>query len=237
MRFRRFTRQLHRWLGLLIGVQVLFWVSGGVVMSALRLEEVRGEHLAARQTPQVLNPDSPLVSPTELLLRYADAAPDSVTLTSLLGQPMYRLTGRQQTWLADAASGELRSPLPAAVAESIARADYGGDGTFVGIDRIDEASSEIRGHDLPLWRARFADTVNTTLYVSPDTGLVVARRNDLWRAFDFVWMLHIMDYDERENVNNTLLRIFTWGAVLMALSGAWLLLYAFPKKKKKAAPR
>ena len=48
-------------------------------------------------------------------------------------------------------------------------------------------------------------------------------------------MFHIMDFDERENVNNALLRVFTWGAVLMALSGAWLLLYAFPKKKKKAA--
>jgi hypothetical protein len=48
-------------------------------------------------------------------------------------------------------------------------------------------------------------------------------------------MLHIMDYDERENVNNPLLRVFTWGAVLMALSGAWLLLYAFPKKKKRKA--
>lgn len=48
-------------------------------------------------------------------------------------------------------------------------------------------------------------------------------------------MLHIMDYDERENVNNLLLRIFTWGAVLMALSGAWLLVYSFPKKKKKGA--
>jgi hypothetical protein len=50
-------------------------------------------------------------------------------------------------------------------------------------------------------------------------------------------MLHIMDYDERENVNNPLLRAFTWAAVLMALSGAWMLIYAFPKKKKKKVVR
>ena len=48
MRFRRFVRQAHRWLGLLIGVQVLLWISGGAIMSMLRLEEVRGEHLAAK---------------------------------------------------------------------------------------------------------------------------------------------------------------------------------------------
>ncbi len=49
----------------------------------------------------------------------------------------------------------------------------------------------------------------------------------------FVWMLHIMDYDERENVNNALLRIFTWGAVLMALSDIWLLFYSFHRRNKR----
>ena len=43
--------------------------------------------------------------------------------------------------------------------------------------------------------------------------------------------------DERENVNNTLLRTFTWGAVLMASSGIWLLFYSFHRKKKKKAAR
>jgi hypothetical protein len=61
----------------------------------------------------------------------------------------------------------------------------------------------------------------------------LSQRHELWRVFDFVWMLHIMDYEERENVNNTLLRTFTWGALLMALSGVWLLFYSFHRKKKK----
>jgi hypothetical protein len=69
------------------------------------------------------------------------------------------------------------------------------------------------------------------------TGELVSRRHELWRAFDFLWMLHIMDYKEREDVNNAILRVFTWGALLMALTGAWMLLYAFPKKKRKAAGR
>ena len=41
-------------------------------------------------------------------------------------------------------------------------------------------------------------------------------------------MLHIVDYDERENVNNCLLRAFTWDAVLMAFSGLVAAL-CFPK--------
>ena len=72
----------------------------------------------------------------------------------------------------------------------------------------------------PLWRVEFAHWNRPTFYLSPVTGELLSRRHELWRVFDFVWMLHIMDYDERENVNNPLLRAFTWGAVLMALSGA-----------------
>jgi len=40
-----------------------------------------------------------------------------------------------------------------------------------------------------------------------------------------------MDYDERENVNNTLLRVFSMSGVLLALSGLWLLFYSFNRKK------
>jgi hypothetical protein len=66
---------------------------------------------------------------------------------------------------------------------------------------------------------------------------MVSRRHELWRIFDFVWMLHIMDYDERENVNNLLLRGMTLLALTTSLSGAWLLFFAFPRKRRKAAAR
>lgn len=58
----------------------------------------------------------------------------------------------------------------------------------------------------PLWRVRFDDNVATTLYVSPNTGERLATRHALWRAFDMMWMLHIMDYRTREDIGNPLLR-------------------------------
>jgi len=47
-------------------------------------------------------------------------------------------------------------------------------------------------------------------------------------------MLHIMDYAERENVNNWLLRGMTLLALATVLIGAWLLWFAFPRKRKSA---
>ena len=93
--------------------------------------------------------------------------------------------------------------------------------------------SEVRGAKPPLWRADFDGWNKPTLYLSPETGELVTRRHELWRIFDFVWMLHIMDYEERENVNNWVLRTFTWAAVAMALSGAWLLLYNLPRRRRR----
>lgn len=231
MRFRRFIRQAHRWLGLLIGVQVLLWISGGAIMSMLRLEEVRGEHLAAKHAAVPLEAGAQLV-PIGSVLESHGGPVTAVTLDTLLGRPVYRLQAKDGPALVDAATGATLSPLPEADARALALADYAGPGTLAGVERVDTPALEYRGHDLPLWRARFDDDRDTTVYISPQTGRVVARRNDLWRVFDFVWMLHIMDYETREDVNNTLLRVASATGLVFALSGAWLLLYSFTRRKR-----
>ncbi|MFT6661534.1 MAG: exosortase/archaeosortase [Maricaulis maris] len=53
--------------------------------------------------------------------------------------------------------------------------------------------------------------------------MVTARRNDTWRVFDFFWMLHIMDYEERENFNNPLLITASVFALVTVLAGLLLL--------------
>lgn len=232
VRLRRLVRQVHRWVGLLIAIQVLFWVSGGVVMSVLRLEEVRGEHLAAKRERPVLDAARPVVPVDKLLRRFADRRPTSITLTSLLERPVYRLEGGGQAWLVDAAHGTDLSPLPREMAERIAQADYTGDAPMTRLELFDTPLTEIRGRDLPLWRADFADALDTTIYVSPDTGAVVARRNDLWRVFDFMWMLHIMDYEEREDFNHPLLVITAITALLFVCSGLVMLYYSFKPRPR-----
>lgn len=231
MRFRRFVRQLHRWLGLLVALQLLFWVGGGLVMSALALDAVRGRDRAHPAPMTALTADPALLTPADVLHGRDDVV--RVTLTHLLGRPVYRLDGADGTTLVDARDGRQLSPLPRETAEAVARADYSGDGTLAGIESIDTPGGEYRGHELPLWRVRFDDDRDTALYVSPQTGEVVARRNRLWRAFDFVWMLHIMDYRERENFNHPLLVTTAATALLFVGSGLIMLFYSFRRSQKR----
>ena len=44
MKVLRLSTQLHKWIALAVGIQVLFWVAGGLVMTAIPIETVRSEH-------------------------------------------------------------------------------------------------------------------------------------------------------------------------------------------------
>jgi uncharacterized iron-regulated membrane protein len=87
---------------------------------------------------------------------------------------------------------------------------------------VKQHSTEYRGR-LPVWRVDFDDEAVTTLYVAPDNGEVITRRNRVWRIYDFAWMLHIMDYRERTDFNHPLLVWASALALLVALSGVYLI--------------
>jgi len=46
MALLRWAVRLHKWVALVVGIQVLLWVTGGLVMTAIPIERVRGEHHA-----------------------------------------------------------------------------------------------------------------------------------------------------------------------------------------------
>jgi len=57
------------------------------------------------------------------------------------------------------------------------------------------------------------------LYIEPWTGELLARRTQGWRIFDFLWTLHIMDFDTRDNFNHPLLQAASALGLVIALSG------------------
>ena len=54
MKVLKLSTQLHKWIALVVGLQVLFWVGGGLVMTAIPIETVRGEHRAVELKPDPL---------------------------------------------------------------------------------------------------------------------------------------------------------------------------------------
>ena len=63
-------------------------------------------------------------------------------------------------------------------------------------------------------------TIN--VYLDPYSEEIVAIRSNQWRVWDFMWGIHIMDWNERDNIGNIFLKIFSILALLSALSGIYL---------------
>jgi len=233
MRTHVIARKTHKWLGLFIGLQVVIWSLSGLYMTVVHIDTIHGDHLVRPQPPTGIAASS-LLDP--LCVAAANGA-ENVRLAWVRNKPAYVLRTPAGELVADAITGRPVAPLSEAEIRATATGTYNGKEAIASAELITEIPGEIRGRKPPLWRVEFDHWNQPTFYLSPVTGELLTRRHELWRVFDFVWMLHIMDYDERENVNNMLLRAFTWGAVLMALSGIWLLLYSFHRKKKKKAAR
>jgi uncharacterized iron-regulated membrane protein len=105
---------------------------------------------------------------------------------------------------------------------------------------IEEELSEFRGGPLPVYQVSLNDWRDTRLYADAYTGKVLARRNRFWRVYDFFWMLHIMDFKNRTDMNNYFLKVLSLGALGIVLSGYFL--FAFGKmaprvRGKSSVPR
>lgn len=97
----------------------------------------------------------------------------------------------------------------------------------------DNAPSEINPAVLPVWRADFNALGSPTLYLSAHTGELVTKRHDFWRVFDVFWMLHIMDYQDRVNVDTWWLKVASLANLLFLLSGAVLLFNHYRPRKNR----
>ena len=141
---------------------------------------------------------------------------------------MYELTAAGRRVLVDAASGQQLSPLSVGLIRQLARSYYAGNGQLSTVTLLEhEVPMEVRGRAPPLWRVDFDDWLQTTLYLHPDTGALVTRRHRVWRWYDFQWMLHIMDYSEREGPTGVVPRTATVLGAITILSGVWLLYFSF----------
>lgn len=224
------ARRFHKWLALIVGIQVVLWTLTGFYMVVIHIDRIHGDHLVRAQAAAPIDLTGS-VSPASVATAVEGAT--EVRSASLLGRPVWRVAGANETRIFDAMTGTPIDGVDEQAAIKIARSLYTGDGTVASARLLTTAPMEMQTRKPPYWQVTFDRWDSPTFYISPTTGELISRRHSLWRIFDFAWMLHIMDYDERSDVNNPLLRVSTWMAAAMALTGAWLLVWSFPRKRRR----
>lgn len=247
-------RRYHRWFMLFVGLQFLIWSCSGLYMVLIDIHSIHGEDLLSVKQPALLYADdarqniigeSSVQKPSQEMRRsisidindvlrvYPDAT--NITLAWLGKTPVYRFTDNGPLVM-DASTGKLIDSIPESLALELAIASLKEHREIKQIALItNNPPGEIAFRPLPLWRIDFVGINSPTLYVSSTSGEIVTVRQNTWRIFDALWRLHIMDYDEGEDINNWLLNIFSVSGFLAALSGLVLLWFRLFKNKLKGA--
>jgi uncharacterized iron-regulated membrane protein len=247
-----YIRKTHRYLGVILGIQFLLWTVGGLYFSWSNMDEVHGDF--EKKKAPLLSANIPLVSPSVVIdtikkLHGADSL-ISVQLVEVLGEPFYQVrcaSGHQQQgnshehaiqskiYLASALTGQLRPPLTKEEAVEVAKRRFNGDAQIKSVEYLQTTNGhhEYRESPLPAYAVTFEHPAATTVYVAAELGTVQKFRNNKWRMFDFLWMLHTMDYNSRDNIGNAMLRIFSIFGLVTILSGFVLYGISFKGFKKK----
>tara|TARA_R110000751_G_scaffold2018_18_gene10402 strand:+ start:201302 stop:202003 length:702 start_codon:yes stop_codon:yes gene_type:complete len=209
----------HIWLGWLVGIPVLMWTVTGLVMVAKPIEEVRGNHLRKDVPQRALPADTEIA----VSLPAESTRPVRAVTTQVeRGETITRIAYMDGTTARYRPDGSAMGPLSEVEARLIVAEGIAGGDKVTATARFaaDDVPFDFR-RPLPVWQVALAD--GTNVYVGTETGQIEAVRTRWWRTFDFVWGLHIMDLQTREDTHHPILIFFALLSVIGALFGCILM--------------
>lgn len=228
MRPNLLFRKIHKWLGLILAIQILFWFTSGFLMSFMPIDEVRGDHLLqTKTTPPAIELNS--IDLNRITAQVSEPV-HSAEIKTWLNQTVVTVKTQHNLYLFNALTTE-RITIDQQVVKNILQSQLIPGYTIAGMQLLESLPNEVRGRDAPIWQVQLSGPENARIYISAHSGNIVAKRTDRWRLFDFMWMLHIMDYDERSDFNHPLLYLTALSALLFTLTGFVLLFFAMRRKK------
>jgi Na(+)-translocating NADH:ubiquinone oxidoreductase F subunit len=215
-------RRIHKWLGLLLGLQLFLWVLSGLMFNWLDHKEVSGRYLLT--TPEKSS-IALQVDPTDVLKKYPNAS--SIQRVSRFNSEWWLIEDNNEQLLLDVVSLKSKR-IAKPVIESEVNKRYP-DVKIISTNLESERTLENRRFNLPVWRVDVLDEQESALYFD-QYGQFLDIKTNSWRLFDIFWMLHIMDYSGRTDFNNALVIFVAAGTLFISLSGILLLFSVFKRQ-------
>lgn len=232
-----FIRKSHRYLGLILGIQFLAWTIGGLYFSWTKIEKIRGEDIRVEKHVLPIQAQNPSLG--ILLDSLQRSNPQisfrNIQVIEILDKAYYQIqleTPQKKVLLFEMQTLLPKLPLSEQEAKQVAKTSLKNSSEILKVEYLATAHGhhEYREKPLPAYAITFGKPNHTTVYVSTELGTVQSYRNNFWRVFDFLWMMHTMDYENRDNINNWASRIFSVFGLITILSG--FILYYITSKFK-----
>ncbi|MBL6590312.1 MAG: hypothetical protein ISP60_01060 [Flavobacteriaceae bacterium] len=205
-------RKAHRYLGLFLGIQFLFWTISGLYFSWTDLNEIHGDHFKKEKEQ---------ISFTNLInindLEFKNPI-KTFELREIADLPYYFIN---DSILFNAYNGNLKDSISLEEAIKISNKNILDKYKISSVDKIYEVGNhhEYRGKPLPAFVISYEGAEKLKSYVSIIDGKFQTVRHRDWRWFDFLWMTHTMDYETRDDFNNKLIRAFSLLGLITVMSG------------------
>ena len=225
-------KKIHKWLSLLVGLQLLIWLSTGLYFNLMDHQKASGEQF--RQSPVIAQVNkNQLIEPQSVLLKSKPTV--SLKQISLLEKPYYLLTHEKGLYshlnnsysLVDAYSGK-QVLIDDVMASELAQASYKGKGKIESVIKLSPPYDDIPREKNKVWQVNYTDDLNTSVYIDTGSGRIVKHSNDDKRFADIFFMLHFMDYGSEGSFNNVQIILFALFTLFFALTGfIWTIELAF----------
>lgn len=216
LQWRLWMDWAHRYLGLLIFAQVLLWSVGGMLMAGLNFSDLYQEP-SLQSLP--FTPSN--VSFEDVQSAFESLVPKSqwleIKLQNIGGHLVYGLTHPKGLLLVNA-DGKVLNTVPESWIREVAVQGYTGKGHLKSVTLLDSSKGNYYS-TTPVYRADFEDTQGTEIYISPQSGQLLARRKRLWALYNWMWEMHLMKLTPWPKVNKTLLFTFAVLNSLVAITG------------------
>ena len=196
MRAKKFTRNFHRYLSIFVSIQLLLWTVSGIYFAYNKIELVRGEQYRLPKDIEYRIFDRlglTLIETNKDGKKSYQTYPERESIEPLTKQEALLITSQKTTL----------NPIEAILIKDV------------------KPGSEYRG-SLPAYKVKTDTKDKINVYVGYMTGDISSIRSDSWRIWDLMWSLHIMDYKERDNINNILLKVLSILALVTSISGITL---------------
>ena len=216
------VRNTHKYLSFFISIQLLLWTISGIYFAFNKIANVRGEQYRA-QTSSDYNFNK---------IEFEIPNAKSVNVKMRLGKSIIAASTKNGMRYFNEEGGALQK-ISVDEAKQLVLKQTSLKPMAVEEIYTSEKGSEYRGRELPIYKVvtRNANDNEINAYLNIFTGEVVAIRSAQWRIWDLMWGFHIMDWQERDNIDNLLLKIFSILALVSSISGI-LLFFKIDIKKE-----
>ena len=207
------VRNVHKYLSFSISLQLLLWTVSGIYFAFNKIEMVRGE--------QYILSHSYAVDLSQINLNIAEA--ENVRLSKRLNEKIIIITKDIGNEYLDIKGNSLDK-----LSTDAALKIVGNKTTLKPLNveeiKMEKNGSEYRGRPLPLFKVTSKNKANEKInvYLNVFSGEILAIRSAQWRVWDLMWGFHIIDWQERDNINNFLLKMFSILALISSLTGLLL---------------